>query len=346
MAKKIVIIISVFAVVCGSLAFAFAPMNASAQTSYPSRITTWNASGYLVSLSRYKGVYTSLPSLSTWNTTNFTDSVYNARINVSANGLTQSPFGEYYYKSVVFTISPACNGSSANVIPFTNLGNSGEYGKKYVGDSFQFALWGTNETMSSAVIVSADSYFNVGNVVSCTVSFSDTLLSTILPLTEWAYTVSGSLPTSSPVQAIQYLFTDNNGRRLAFIFPWSNYGQSNYSDSTVYFKDLDDNQLFQNGFNQGYQQGYVTGNSDGYNNGYSVGKTDGTDIGYSSGYNDGLLAANDYSFLQLFTSVVQAPVDIFKSMFDFEILGFNLSHFLTALLSVGLIIAIVSRIKS
>ena len=344
MAKKIIIIISVFAVVCGSLAFAFAPINASAQTSYPSSITVWNASAYLVSLSRYKLAETSIYNLSTWNTTNFTDSVYSARVNVSiANELSQSPFGEYYYKSVHFVITPACNGSSASLVPFTNFGSTGEYGKDYVGDSFAFTLWGTGDTMYSAYFATADSYFNVGNVVSCSVSFSDTLLSTILPLTDFG---SGSLPSSSPVQSIQYLFTDNNGRRLAFVFPWANYGQANYSDSTVYFKNLDDNQLFQNGFNQGYQQGYVTGNSDGYNNGYSVGKTDGTDIGYSSGYNDGLLSANDYSFLQLFTSVVQAPVDIFKSMFDFEILGFNLSHFLTALFSVGLIIAIVARIKS
>lgn len=344
MAKKIIIIISVFAVVCGSLVFAFVPMSASAQTSYPSTISTWNASGYLVSLSRYKG--SNLSSLSTWNTSSFTDSVYSARINVSANELTQSPFGGYYYNSVVFSVSPACAGSSDTLMSVSNMGSGLEYGKEYIGKTFGFTLWGTDSTMSSAVLMSIDNYFNVGEVVSCTVSFSDTLLSTILPLTTWVAPVSGSLPSSSPVQSIQYLFTDNNGRRLAFVFPWANYGNANYSDSTVYFKNLDDNQLFQNGFNQGYQQGYVTGNSDGYNNGYSVGKTDGTDIGYSSGYNDGLLAANDYSFLQLFTSVVQAPVDIFKSMFDFEILGFNLSHFLTALLSVGLIIAIVARIKS
>lgn len=344
MAKKIIIIISIFVVVGGSLAFAFAPTYASAQTSYPSSITTWNASGYLVSVSRYKG--SAITSLSTWTTSNFTDSVYSARINVSANELTQNPFGGYYYNQSTFYISSACNGSQSTLISINSLASTMEYGKEYVGNSFTYSLWGTGVTMVSSVLVSLDSYFNVGDVVSCSVTFSDSLLSTILPLTTWANMTSGSLPTSSPVQAIQYLFTDNNGRRLAFVFPWSNYGSSNYSNSTVYFKNLDDNQLFQNGFNQGYQQGYVTGNSDGYNSGYSVGKTDGTDIGYSSGYNDGLLAANDYSFLQLFTSVVQAPVDIFKSMFDFEILGFNLSHFFTALLSVGLIIAIVARIKS
>ena len=345
MAKKIIIIISVFAVVCGSFAFAFAPTSASAQTSYPSSIDTWNASGYLMGANYYKGSAGNITNLSTFTLDNFSSSVFGLRLNVNAYDLKHSPNGEPYYDRVSIYVSPAADNTSTRMFGLTGL-NTGAFGDIYYFSVTSLPLNGIGLSFYNLSFCSWDAYFNFGDVVSCSVTYSDTFLSTVVAKAYGSNRLLNTLPTSNVVQCIRYVFSDINGYRFDVVFPWANGGADGYTDTTVYFKDLDDNQMFQNGFNQGYQQGYVSGDSEGYNTGYSAGKNEGYDIGYTTGYNEGLTAENDYTFLNLFTSVVQAPVDIFKSMFDFEILGFNLSHFLTALLSVGLIIAIVARIKS
>ena len=345
MAKKIIIIISVFAIFGGSLAFAFAPMNASAQTSYPSTISTWNASGYLMGANYYKGSAGNITSLNTFTLNNFSSSVFGLRLDVDGYDLKHSPKGEPYYDRVSVYVSPAAKNTYTRLFGLVGL-SQGAFGDVYYFSVSSLPLNGTGLTFNNISFCSWDAYFNFGDVVSCSVTYSDTFLSTVVANAYGANELYNTLPTSNAVQCIRYVFSDINGYRFDVVFPWANSAADGYTNTTVYFKNLDDNQMFQNGFNQGYQQGYVSGDSEGYNTGYSAGKNEGYDIGYTTGYNEGLTAENDYTFLNLFTSVVQAPVDIFKSMFDFEILGFNLSHFLTALLSVGLIIAIVARIKS
>lgn len=105
-------------------------------------------------------------------------------------------------------------------------------------------------------------------------------------------------------------------------------------------------------YGQAYQEGFNAGSSVGYNNGFTAGKDIGYEEGYYGGYNngvhkgflDGVESANEYSFLGLLTSVVDAPLKVFYDMFDFEILGYNMSSFFIALLSICIVIAVVKVI--
>ena len=90
--------------------------------------------------------------------------------------------------------------------------------------------------------------------------------------------------------------------------------------------------------NQAYEDGYKNGENDGYKDGYS----DGENIGYSKGYTQGIADSGEYSFLSLLTSVIDAPVNVFIDMLDFEILGTNLATVIISILSVMLIVALIS----
>lgn len=85
-------------------------------------------------------------------------------------------------------------------------------------------------------------------------------------------------------------------------------------------------------YNQGYNNGYLDGSKD--KNSYGNNE-------YHRGYNAGVESANKYSFLGLISAVIDAPVRAFTSLFNFEILGVNLSAFMFGLLTLALIIFIV-----
>lgn len=95
--------------------------------------------------------------------------------------------------------------------------------------------------------------------------------------------------------------------------------------------------------------------SNAYDSGYNAGLTTGKNQGYQNGYTAGLNAAteNDYSFLGLLSSVVQAPITVLVGDYDastgqrvggllnFELLGYNMSTFLMSLFSLAVVICVV-----
>lgn len=76
---------------------------------------------------------------------------------------------------------------------------------------------------------------------------------------------------------------------------------------------------------------------DGYEQGYTAGKAD----GFGAGYNEGAQDAGDYTFMSLISSVIDAPIQAFMGLFNFEMLGVNLSGFFLSLLTVCVIVAVV-----
>lgn len=78
-------------------------------------------------------------------------------------------------------------------------------------------------------------------------------------------------------------------------------------------------------FRQGYEQGYTAGKAD----------------GFGAGYNEGAQDAGDYTFMSLISSVIDAPIQAFMGLFNFEMLGVNLSGFFLSLLTVCVIVAVV-----
>lgn len=79
-----------------------------------------------------------------------------------------------------------------------------------------------------------------------------------------------------------------------------------------------------------YIRGYGEGQSAGYNQGY--------DVGYNVGFPAGVADANHYSFVGLISAVIDVPVSAFTSLFNFELLGFNLAEFFFGVITLVVVI--------
>lgn len=101
-------------------------------------------------------------------------------------------------------------------------------------------------------------------------------------------------------------------------------------------------------YSQGYDVGFADGNNTGYDNGYDIGFEDGHNEGFSEGkdvgYYYGVADAGDYSFFSLISSLIDAPIQAFTGLFNFELLGVNLASFFFALLTVCVVLTIVKMI--
>lgn len=73
---------------------------------------------------------------------------------------------------------------------------------------------------------------------------------------------------------------------------------------------------------------------------YDSNYTNGKNVGYSTGYNKGVDDSNNYTFIGLIGSVIDAPIKAFTSLFNFELLGFNLLNFVKALFTLMVIIVV------
>lgn len=116
-----------------------------------------------------------------------------------------------------------------------------------------------------------------------------------------------------------------------------------YNTRTYYLvnpNNFNDNESFQSGYDTGYQAGLGDGNSEGYQNGYNAGNT----IGYNNGYSAGVEASNQYTFLSLMGSVLDAPLQTFTSLLNFNLLGVNMLSFITGLLTLAIIVFIVKLV--
>jgi hypothetical protein len=110
------------------------------------------------------------------------------------------------------------------------------------------------------------------------------------------------------------------------------------------------------GNNDGYNVGYDSGNTVGYNNGYEVGYQAGVDSqqqaisdAYNNGYNTGYEAgfSTDSTAATIFSGILQVgmlPINILLAIFNFEILGINLSAFISAILTVCLTVIVIRTV--
>ena len=135
---------------------------------------------------------------------------------------------------------------------------------------------------------------------------------------------------------------ENNWFNIAFL-NFSNIFNSDswYSSRTYYFSlENEDSAQYQMGYSAGLKDGELLG----YEDGYSRAEKQVYNEAYSAGYSDGVNGANEYSFFHLISAVIDAPVQAFMGLFNFELLGVNLAGFFTGLLTVAFIITIVRMI--
>lgn len=102
---------------------------------------------------------------------------------------------------------------------------------------------------------------------------------------------------------------------------------------------------YNNGYNVGYNAGYTAGIQDNQQNVYQNGYNAGYDNGFDIGKTEGITSANDYSFLGLIGAVVDAPLNAFKSLFNFNILGVNLLDFIFGILTLIITIYIIKLVR-
>lgn len=122
-----------------------------------------------------------------------------------------------------------------------------------------------------------------------------------------------------------------------------------FSNFVVYYRgfDLDDIKDFyyNNGYSAGNSDGYSAGSIDGYDSGYSAGSTDGYDSGYAYGYNvghaTGLTDSGEYSFMSLLGAVFDAPIKALMGLFNFNVLGVDMTSFVSSLFALCVIVVII-----
>lgn len=116
-----------------------------------------------------------------------------------------------------------------------------------------------------------------------------------------------------------------------------------FNERSYYIQNPDsfnDNQFYREGYSAGESAGYSAGETAGYSSGYKAGET----IGYNNGYSAGVEHGGEYTFFSLISAVIDAPIQAFMGLFNFELLGINLAGFFTGLLTLAFIITIVRLI--
>ena len=148
------------------------------------------------------------------------------------------------------------------------------------------------------------------------------------------------------------IYHDSDGNKLMFMHFFykntdihSDYYYRNYECPLrryyINAPNFNDNEYYQQGFDIGKSEGLSEGFSAGEKVGYDNGKKAGEIIGYNEGYDDASEESGNFTFLSLISSVVDAPMSYFSSLFNFELLGVNLQGFLMALFTLCVIVTLV-----
>lgn len=117
-----------------------------------------------------------------------------------------------------------------------------------------------------------------------------------------------------------------------------------YKHETVYYNELTNNQIYDEGYNAGYGIGSTEGYDTGYNTGYNQGFSNGETTGFGNGYNQGLETASETTFLGLIGATIDAPIKAFRGLFNFELLGVNMVSLITGLFTLCVIVCIVKLV--
>lgn len=99
-------------------------------------------------------------------------------------------------------------------------------------------------------------------------------------------------------------------------------------------------------YNNGYNSGYDVGYSDGYDSGFSDSKSEHYDMGYNDGYRDG--EESDFTtngFKTLIGSIFNYPINMIRSIFNFEFMGINIFSIIVFVMSIGIVIFVIRRFK-
>lgn len=139
--------------------------------------------------------------------------------------------------------------------------------------------------------------------------------------------------------------TQYNSKQIGYIQLYTGAVAIAVNFTSLYFAN-DYNVAYTNGYNAGYEVGQNEGQENGMDLGYQEGYRDGKIEGYDNGYNEAL--GEDISsrgFWGLLNSIMSYPVNMIKSVFNFEFMGINIAGLITFIVSIVIVIFIVHRFK-
>ena len=90
--------------------------------------------------------------------------------------------------------------------------------------------------------------------------------------------------------------------------------------------------------------GYDVGYADGAKETAEDARAEGYKYGYQKGLAKGNTIAEDGTFYNLISAVIDVPINAFSSMLNFEILGVNMKAFVTSILTLLLIIIVIKKL--
>ena len=97
-----------------------------------------------------------------------------------------------------------------------------------------------------------------------------------------------------------------------------------------------------------YKEGYVNGYFDGTNTEFSDVKKESYREGYGEGYlwgkKEGLELSQKGDWTNLMTAVVEAPVNTFQSLFNFEVLGLDMRAAFGSMLAICVLLIIIKKV--
>lgn len=103
-------------------------------------------------------------------------------------------------------------------------------------------------------------------------------------------------------------------------------------------------------YSEGYTDGYNEGQNDGYQNGYYQGSQETYNNAYQKGYNTGYSKGYDQAskdignFFGYIAAIGEAPANMIQEMFNFEIMGIDVSTVIFALLTTALVVILLKKL--
>lgn len=144
--------------------------------------------------------------------------------------------------------------------------------------------------------------------------------------------LNSSTTYQSPISGV----CDSNGNIYCNNSSWTYTGVSSnlrlFFDFSWFSVSSQDNTI-------AYSQGYESGK----NQGYQQGKADGEKIGYDKGYNDGMNEDfTNNALINLFDSILSAPVKIIQNSLNFELFGVNFANLAFGIITIAMIVFVIS----
>lgn len=277
---------------------------------------SFNGSGYPVTFTG--DVFSYNASVDTWNSYNY-NALGTLRINFYNSG--GSVFCNFVLSDIVIVY---------NSVPRSSLTFTGSF------TSPTYKLTDVDTSLSVRFDVRSNLYFFMSVKVSMPIGYSPDISSFSI----------GSRADSDLQTSVVFTYYNSSSTSCSFAVAfYSAYGFTLTAldyDTRIYYlsTSLSDNQYYSAGYDDGVSAGYADGNTAGYSTGYNAGDT----AGYNRGYNAGVADSNDYSFIGLIGAVIDAPISAFTGLFNFEILGVNISGFLLGLFTLCVVIVVVRKL--